>query len=172
LEYLAPELVKGEPQNSAVDWWTLGILLYEMMCGTTPFRSATSDEVLAKIVCSDRIHWESGIGSPDARKLVKKLLHRDPKKRLGAEQGATEIKKSNFFASINFSLIRNEKPPIIPSDVPSLSDFDGVDLERDERLAKHMGDSDSDPDDNPPTDNDKAFAQFDMQRAQTDLSQY
>lgn len=172
LEYLAPELVKGEAQNSAVDWWTFGILIYEMMAGSTPFRAKTSDEILAKITGSERVHWESDVGSQEAKKVVKKLLRRDPKKRLGAEHGASDIKKCAWFASVNFSLIRNETPPIIPNDVPSLEDFDGVDLDREEKKARIAAGSDSDSDDNPALEGNEAFAEFDMQRESTYLHRY
>jgi protein-serine/threonine kinase len=165
LEYLAPELVKGENQNSTVDWWTFGILIYEMMTGTTPFRADKSEEVLAKITGSERVHWEGDVGSPEARKIVKKLLHRDPKKRLGAEHGATEIKKSAWFESVNFSLIRNEQPPIIPSDVPSLSDFDGIDIDREEAGAGR--ESDEGDKGEKAADSSGAFAAFDMHRDET-----
>lgn len=153
LEYLAPELVKGECQGSAVDWWTFGILIYEMMTGTTPFRAKTSDEILAKITGSDRVHWDGDIGSSEARKIVRKLLKRDQKKRLGSENGATDIKNHPWFAGINFSLIRNDQPPIIPSNVPSLDDFEGVDLDR--------GDQD---DSSSSSSEDEAFADFQMKR--------
>lgn len=154
LEYLAPELVKGEAQGSAVDWWTFGILIYEMMTGTTPFRAKTSEEVLANITGSDRIHWEGDIGSSEARKIVRKLLKRDQKKRLGAENGATDIKNHPWFSCINFSLIRNDQPPIVPTDVPSLDDFEGVDL-----------DKGSDSDASSSSSEDEAFADFKMKRS-------
>lgn len=144
-----------------------------MMTGTTPFRAKTSEEVLKKITSSDRINWESDVGSPDARKIVKKLLRRDPKKRLGAEHGATEIKKNPWFADVNFSLIRNEEPPIIPSNVPCLADFDGVDMERDEKEARDDEGPESDPEDNPVLKgNSTAFADFDMQRENTENNKY
>lgn len=144
-----------------------------MLTGATPFRAKTSEEVLKKITSSDRLHWEPEIGSPDARRIVKKLLKRDPKKRLGAEHGATEIKKSPWFASVNFSLIRNEDPPIIPTNVPSLDDFNGVDMEREEKEARDDEGPESDPEDNQVLkENSKAFADFDMQRGNTENSKY
>lgn len=165
--------MKGEAQNSAVDWWTFGILCYEMMTGATPFRAKTSEEVLKKITSSDRIHWDADVGSSEARKVVKKLLKRDPKKRLGAEHGATEIKKSPWFSTVNFSLIRNEDPPIIPTNVPSLADFEGVDMDRDEQEARDDEGPESDPEDNPVLKgNSTAFADFDMQREDTDNHKY
>lgn len=179
LEYLAPELVKGERQNSAVDWWTFGILIYEMMSGTTPFRAKTSEEVLANITNThEKIVWDHDVGSVEARKMVRKLLKRDPKKRLGSEHGATEIKKSGWFSNVNFSLIRNEVPPIIPSNVPDLQDFEGVDLVRDEarKKAENKGDDDDDSDDEEEgageASKSNAFAAFDMQRKAEDLHQY
>eukprot|EP00173_Palmaria_palmata_P000157 Plantae.Rhodophyta-Palmaria_palmata.ctg10720.p1 GENE.Plantae.Rhodophyta-Palmaria_palmata.ctg10720~~Plantae.Rhodophyta-Palmaria_palmata.ctg10720.p1 ORF type:complete len:345 (-),score=64.20 Plantae.Rhodophyta-Palmaria_palmata.ctg10720:221-1180(-) len=179
LEYLAPELVKGERQNSAVDWWTFGILIYEMMSGTTPFRAKTSEEVLAKITNThEKIVWDHDVGSVEARKIVRKLLKRDPKKRLGSDHGATEIKKSGWFSNMNFSLIRNEAPPIIPSNMPDLLDFEGVDLVRDDarKKAENKGDDDDGSDDEEVATGEasksNAFAAFDMQRKAEDLHQY
>eukprot|EP00177_Eucheuma_denticulatum_P002921 GFKZ01005247.1.p1 GENE.GFKZ01005247.1~~GFKZ01005247.1.p1 ORF type:complete len:506 (-),score=74.63 GFKZ01005247.1:634-2151(-) len=113
-EYIAPEVVNGVSQSSAVDWWTLGILIYEMLTGTTPFKGSDTDETFSNIV-HDQLRWPDDITiSADCKSLVKKLLRREADKRLGAENGATDIKRSRWFKDFNFALIRNETPPIIP----------------------------------------------------------
>eukprot|EP00189_Rhodosorus_marinus_P009339 CAMPEP_0184752596 /NCGR_PEP_ID=MMETSP0315-20130426/43660_1 /TAXON_ID=101924 /ORGANISM="Rhodosorus marinus, Strain UTEX LB 2760" /LENGTH=495 /DNA_ID=CAMNT_0027231935 /DNA_START=293 /DNA_END=1781 /DNA_ORIENTATION=- len=114
-EYIAPEVVKGANQTSAVDWWTLGILVYEMLTGTTPFKGSYADETFSNIV-NTNIKWpDDVIVSTDCRQMVKKLLRREADKRLGAENGASDIKKQKWFANhINLNLIRNQTPPIRP----------------------------------------------------------
>lgn len=113
-EYIAPEVVNGVSQSSAVDWWTLGILIYEMLTGTTPFKGNVADETFHKIV-NTQLKWPDDIQvSQDCKTLVKKLLKREPDKRLGSHNGASDIKSSRWFKDFNFALIRNEVPPIIP----------------------------------------------------------
>jgi len=117
-EYLAPEVIDGnQTQTGAVDWWTFGILIYEMMYGTTPFRGRSQDDTFDHIL-KDKIKFPDQHTFPvssSAKSLIKGLLQRDSKKRLGAHQGSHEIKKHKFYdGKINFTLIRNEKPPLIP----------------------------------------------------------
>lgn len=113
-EYIAPEVVNGVGQSSAVDWWTLGILIYEMLTGTTPFKGSYTDETFNNIV-NEQLKWPDDLNvSNECKQLVKKLLRREADKRLGAENGASDIKRSKWFKDFNFALIRNEIPPIIP----------------------------------------------------------
>ncbi|KAA8496839.1 Serine/threonine-protein kinase nrc-2 [Porphyridium purpureum] len=115
-EYLAPEVVKHQVQSSAVDWWTLGILIYEMMTGSTPFKGRSSNQTLKNITGTD-IHWPSDVrASNHVKDLVRKLLQRDPERRLGRREGASEIKREKWFVhhKMNFDLIRNQLPPILP----------------------------------------------------------
>lgn len=105
-EYIAPEVVNGEGQSSAVDWWTLGILIYEMLTGTTPFKGSYTDETFNNIV-HEQLKWPDDIYvSGECKQLVKKLLRREADKRLGAENGASDIKRSKWFKDFNFALIR------------------------------------------------------------------
>lgn len=105
-EYIAPEVVNGVGQSSAVDWWTLGILIYEMITGTTPFKGSYTDETFSNIV-HEQLKWPDDINvSAECKQLVKKLLRREAAKRLGAENGASDIKRSKWFKDVNFALIR------------------------------------------------------------------
>jgi serine/threonine protein kinase len=115
-EYLAPEVIRGKGHSAAVDWWTFGILIFEMLYGTTPFRGVTREETFENIARNELKfpeHPRCAV-TRDCKNLIKKLLHPDPKKRLGSEGGAAEVKSHPFFKSINWALIRNLKPPIIP----------------------------------------------------------
>lgn len=130
-EYIAPEVVNGVGQSSAVDWWTLGILIYEMLTGTTPFKGSYTDETFSNII-NEQLKWPEDLNiSFECRQLVKKLLKREADKRLGAENGASDIKRSKWFKDFNFALIRNETPPIIPKirDPRDLSQYKSLDHE-------------------------------------------
>ncbi len=105
-EYIAPEVVNGVSQSSAVDWWTLGILIFEMLTGTTPFKGNVADETFHKIV-NHQLRWPDDVQvSADCKSLVRKLLRREPEKRLGSVNGASDIKASRWFKDFNFALIR------------------------------------------------------------------
>ncbi|RLM86416.1 Phototropin-1 [Panicum miliaceum] len=110
-EYIAPEIITGAGHTSAVDWWALGILLYEMLYGYTPFRGKTRQRTFANILHKD-IRFPTSIEvSLAARQLMYRLLHRDPTNRLGSYEGASEIKQHVLFRDINWALVRTAAPP-------------------------------------------------------------
>uniref|UniRef100_A0A7N0V2F0 non-specific serine/threonine protein kinase n=1 Tax=Kalanchoe fedtschenkoi TaxID=63787 RepID=A0A7N0V2F0_KALFE len=113
-EYLAPEIIKGEGHGSAVDWWTLGVFLYELLYGKTPFKGAENDETLANVVLQSLKFPDTPLVSFQARDLIKGLLVKEPESRLGTERGAAEIKKHPFFEGLNWALIRCAPPPELP----------------------------------------------------------
>ncbi|KAE9585727.1 hypothetical protein Lal_00010071 [Lupinus albus] len=110
-EYIAPEIITGSGHTSAVDWWALGILLYEMLYGYTPFRGKTRQKTFANILHKDLKFPKSKPASLHAKQLIYWLLHRDPKNRLGSKEGANEIKSHPFFKGLNWALVRCMKPP-------------------------------------------------------------
>ncbi|KFG77822.1 serine/threonine protein kinase [Metarhizium anisopliae] len=113
-EYLAPELLMGKGYNKTVDWWTLGVLLYEMLTGLPPFYDENTNEMYRKIL-SEPLHF-SDIVPPAAKDLLIKLLNRDPEERLGAN-GSAEIKAHPFFHAIDWRklLQRKYEPTFKPS---------------------------------------------------------
>nr|AML77608.1 putative LOV domain-containing protein [Euploca tenuifolia] len=115
-EYIAPEIITGAGHSSAIDWWALGILLYEMLYGRTPFRGKNRQKTFANILYKDLTFPSSIPVSLTARQLIHALLNKDPARRLGSTAGANEIKEHPFFRGINFPLIRRMKPP--PLDTP------------------------------------------------------
>ncbi|XAR71133.1 Non-specific serine/threonine protein kinase [Bertholletia excelsa] len=115
-EYIAPEIITGAGHSSAIDWWTLGILLYEMLYGRTPFRGKNRQKTFANVLYKDLTFPSSIQVSLAARQLIHALLNRDPASRLGSSSGANEIKEHPFFRGINWPLIRCMSPP--PLDVP------------------------------------------------------
>ncbi|KAI4991451.1 hypothetical protein ZWY2020_039822 [Hordeum vulgare] len=90
------EIITGAGHTSAVDWWALGILLYEMLYGYTPFRGKTRQRTFVSL---------------PARQLIYRLLHRDPANRMGSYEGSNEIKQHPFFRGINWALVRGTAPP-------------------------------------------------------------
>nr|AML76439.1 putative LOV domain-containing protein [Cinnamomum camphora] len=110
-EYIAPEIITGAGHSSAIDWWALGILLYEMLYGRTPFRGRNRQKTFANILHKDLTFPSSIPVSLTARQLIHGLLHRDPADRLGSNGGANEIKQHPFFRGINWPLIRCMTPP-------------------------------------------------------------
>lgn len=113
-EYIAPEVITGYGHSSAVDWWTFGILIFEMLFGYTPFKGKTQSETFSHIL-HKKLEFPPDVPvSKNCKDLIKKLLVPDQKKRLGHKHGAADIKEHPFFKGINWALIRNEKPPIIP----------------------------------------------------------
>ncbi|KAF4948387.1 hypothetical protein FGADI_9699 [Fusarium gaditjirri] len=116
-EYIAPEVIKGSGHTSAVDWWTLGILIYEMLYGTTPFKGKNRNATFANILRED-IPFPDHTGAPQisnlCKSLIRKLLIKDENRRLGARAGASDIKAHPFFRTTQWALIRHQKPPIVP----------------------------------------------------------
>nr|ABK24673.1 unknown [Picea sitchensis] len=120
-EYLAPEIIKGEGHGSAVDWWTFGIFLYELLHGKTPFKGAGNHATLSNVAGQPLKFPEAPAISSGARNLIKGLLAKGPQHRLGSRRGATEIKQHPFFEGVNWALIRSITPPEVPK--PTGLDF-------------------------------------------------
>ncbi|KAL0889399.1 hypothetical protein Bca101_013382 [Brassica carinata] len=116
-EYLAPEIIKGEGHGSAVDWWTFGIFLYELLFGRTPFKGSGNRQTLFNVVGQPLRFPESPVVSFAARDLIRGLLMKEPQQRLGFKRGATEVKQHPFFEGVNWALIRCATPPEIPKPV-------------------------------------------------------
>jgi len=114
-EYLSPEVLNGTGHSGSVDWWELGIFMYEMAYGKTPFKAPTREETFNNISAA-KIEFPTDIvTSDDFRDIVLKLLTRDSTARLGTLGGAEEIKSHAFFKPINWALLRWEVPPYVPA---------------------------------------------------------
>nr|AML76969.1 putative LOV domain-containing protein [Heuchera sanguinea] len=114
-EYIAPEIITGAGHTSAIDWWALGIFLYEMIYGRTPFRGKNRQKTFSNILHKDLTFPSSIPASLAARQLINALLNRDPAIRIGSSSGANEIKQHLFFRGINWPLIRCMNPPELDS---------------------------------------------------------
>ena len=115
-EYLAPEIITMEGHDKNADWWSFGILLFEMLCGLPPFYVENLDKMY-ELIKTSTVKFPKRISlSEDAKDIIKKLLEKNPKKRLGSQKGIEEIKSHPFFANIDFDLIEQKKikAPFIP----------------------------------------------------------
>lgn len=129
-EYLAPELVLAKGHNKAVDYWALGILLYEMEAGYSPFSDPQGMDqvVICKNIVKTRLVFPRNFNA-DCKDLVKRLLSREISTRLGnLKGGCDDIKSQRWFQSIDFDLLtkRGIRAPWIPkvTGVTDTSNFD------------------------------------------------
>ncbi|NWW87560.1 PKN2 kinase, partial [Rhynochetos jubatus] len=127
-EFLAPEVLTDISYTRAVDWWGLGVLIYEMLVGESPFPGDDEEEVFDSIV-NDEVRYPRFL-STEALSIIRKLLRKCPERRLGAgEKDAEEIKIQAFFKEIAWAalLARALKPPFVPTlrDPTDVSNFDG-----------------------------------------------
>ncbi|GAV72855.1 Pkinase domain-containing protein [Cephalotus follicularis] len=123
-EYLAPEVISGQGHGSGVDWWTLGVFLYEMLYGRTPFKGENNEKTLINILKQPLTFPIIGVSSSKeyedmvkVEDLISKLLVKIPKKRIGSLKGSVEIKRHDFFKGVNWALIRSVRPPEVPIDI-------------------------------------------------------
>ncbi|KAL4857414.1 Phototropin-1B [Chlorella vulgaris] len=112
-EYLAPEVITGSGHTSMVDWWSFGVLVYELLYGTTPFRGQRRDATFENVLKKPLAFPDSPAVSPECKDLISLLLHKEANKRLGSRAGADEIKRHAWFNGINWALVRNQPPPFV-----------------------------------------------------------
>ncbi|XP_059483886.1 cAMP-dependent protein kinase catalytic subunit PRKX isoform X1 [Neocloeon triangulifer] len=114
-EYLAPEIIQSKGHNKAVDWWALGVLMYEMLAGYPPFFDDNPFGIYEKILAC-KLEWPRTL-DPIAKDLIKKLLVADRTKRLGnMKNGAEDIKRHRWFKVFDWQDVigRKLEPPIVP----------------------------------------------------------
>jgi protein-serine/threonine kinase len=114
-EYIAPEVIRNSGHTSAVDWWTLGILIYEMIFATTPFKGRERTDTFNNIIGLPVHFRELPKVSPAGKDIISRLLDKEEHTRLGSKTGASEVKQHKWFSKINWGLLRNTEPPIIPA---------------------------------------------------------
>ncbi|XP_064486968.1 putative protein kinase C delta type homolog isoform X4 [Ornithodoros turicata] len=114
-EYMAPEIIKGLHYNQSVDWWSFGILLYEMLIGQSPFNGTDEDELFWS-VCNEEAYYPRFL-SKEAKSLLVLLLDKDPEKRLGMSTcAAGDVSDQPFFRPINWEKLERKEvePPFKP----------------------------------------------------------
>ncbi|XP_070283746.1 ribosomal protein S6 kinase beta-2 isoform X1 [Myotis yumanensis] len=115
IEYMAPEILVRSGHNRAVDWWSLGALMYDMLTGSPPFTAENRKKTMDKII-KGKLTLPPYL-TPDARDLVKKFLKRNPSQRIGGGPGdAADVQRHPFFRHINWDdlLARRVDPPFRP----------------------------------------------------------
>eukprot|EP00242_Pyramimonas_sp_CCMP2087_P014665 CAMPEP_0198203120 /NCGR_PEP_ID=MMETSP1445-20131203/6372_1 /TAXON_ID=36898 /ORGANISM="Pyramimonas sp., Strain CCMP2087" /LENGTH=907 /DNA_ID=CAMNT_0043874371 /DNA_START=201 /DNA_END=2924 /DNA_ORIENTATION=+ len=114
-DYLAPEILKGTGHNRGADYWSFGVLVYEMIIGHTPFYSHDDSEICRKILSSS-VTFDGKI-SKEAKDFVRQLLNRDPKTRLGmGKKGSQAIMSHPWFTGFDWMALESGrmKAPFVP----------------------------------------------------------
>ncbi|XP_057717452.1 microtubule-associated serine/threonine-protein kinase 1-like isoform X1 [Corythoichthys intestinalis] len=113
-EYIAPEVILRQGYGKPVDWWAMGIILYEFLVGCVPFFGDTPEELFGQVI-SDDIVWPEGDEAlpVDAQHLISSLLQTNPLVRLGTG-GAFEVKQHSFFTEVNWNSLLRQKAEFIP----------------------------------------------------------
>uniref|UniRef100_A0A673J898 non-specific serine/threonine protein kinase n=1 Tax=Sinocyclocheilus rhinocerous TaxID=307959 RepID=A0A673J898_9TELE len=113
-EYIAPEVILRQGYGKPVDWWAMGVILYEFLLGCVPFFGDTPEELFGQVV-SDEIIWPDGDDAlpVDAQDLITLLLNQNPQERLG-RGGAPEVKQHMFFSGLDWNGLLRQKAEFIP----------------------------------------------------------
>uniref|UniRef100_A0A8C4K3T6 non-specific serine/threonine protein kinase n=1 Tax=Dromaius novaehollandiae TaxID=8790 RepID=A0A8C4K3T6_DRONO len=113
-EYIAPEVILMQGYGKPVDWWAMGIILYEFLVGCVPFFGDTPEELFGQVI-SDEIIWPEGDEAlpADAQDLITRLLRQCPLERLGTG-GAHEVKHHSFFLHLDWNGLLRQKAEFIP----------------------------------------------------------
>ncbi|KAI9322476.1 kinase-like domain-containing protein [Dichotomocladium elegans] len=128
-EFIAPEILNDQMYTRAVDWWALGVLLYEMLVGQAPFRGETEDEMFEAIM-SDEIICPENL-SKNAQSLLHALLQKDPELRLGSGKAdSMQVRAHNFYENVNWDdlLAKRVSVPFLPT-IRSRADTSNFDQE-------------------------------------------
>ncbi|CAG9855031.1 unnamed protein product [Phyllotreta striolata] len=147
-EYIAPEVILRQGYGKPVDWWSMGIVLYEFLIGCVPFFGDTPEELFAHTV-QDEIEWPENEDWPvqeEAKDLIISLLQHSPRDRLGTG-GAHEIKEHVYFHGIDWNSLLRKKAEFIPQleHDEDTSYFDS----RIDRYCHELEDDTDDTDDSP-----------------------
>uniref|UniRef100_A0A8C1SI85 cAMP-dependent protein kinase n=1 Tax=Cyprinus carpio TaxID=7962 RepID=A0A8C1SI85_CYPCA len=125
-EYLAPEIILSKGYNKAVDWWALGVLIYEMAAGYPPFFADQPIQIYEKIV-SGKVRFPSHFSS-DLKDLLRNLLQVDLTKRYGnLRNGVSDIKNHKWFATTDWIAIYERKCRG-PGDTSNFDDYEEEDI--------------------------------------------
>nr|XP_023481243.1 microtubule-associated serine/threonine-protein kinase 3 isoform X6 [Equus caballus] len=143
-EYIAPEVIFRQGYGKPVDWWAMGVVLYEFLVGCVPFFGDTPEELFGQVV-SDEIMWPEGDEAlpADAQDLITRLLRQSPLDRLGTG-GAHEVKLHPFFRALDWAGLLRHKAEFVPQ-LEAEDDTSYFDT-RSERY-RHLGSEDDETND-------------------------
>ncbi|XP_029914240.1 microtubule-associated serine/threonine-protein kinase 1 [Myripristis murdjan] len=147
-EYIAPEVILRQGYGKPVDWWAMGIILYEFLVGCVPFFGDTPEELFGQVITDD-IVWPDGDEAlpVDAQHLISTLLQTNPLVRLGTG-GAFEVKQHSFFAEVDWNSLLRQKAEFIPH-LESEEDTSYFDTRSERYHHVHSYDEDDTNDDEP-----------------------
>ncbi|KAL2539409.1 putative serine/threonine protein kinase IREH1 [Abeliophyllum distichum] len=119
-DYLAPEILLGTGHGFTADWWSVGVILFELIVGIPPFNAEHPQKIFDNIL-NRKIPWPRVPEemSPEAHDLIDQLLTEDPNERLGA-RGASEVKQHPFFRDINWYTLARQKAAFVPASESAL----------------------------------------------------
>ncbi|AWP18488.1 putative microtubule-associated serine/threonine-protein kinase 1 [Scophthalmus maximus] len=113
-EYIAPEVILRQGYGKPVDWWAMGIILYEFLVGCVPFFGDTPEELFGQVITDDIVWPEGDEALPlDSQHLISSLLQTNPLVRLGTG-GTFEVKQHSFFTEVNWNSLLRQKAEFIP----------------------------------------------------------
>jgi serine/threonine protein kinase len=114
-DYLAPEILLGTGHGATADWWSVGIILFELIVGIPPFNAEHPQQIFDNIL-NRKIPWPHVPEemSAEAHDIIDRFLTEDPHQRLGA-RGAAEVKQHIFFKDINWDTLARQKAAFVPA---------------------------------------------------------
>mmetsp|Transcript_12523 Transcript_12523/g.21085 ORF Transcript_12523/g.21085 Transcript_12523/m.21085 type:complete len:177 (+) Transcript_12523:1290-1820(+) len=143
-EYLAPEMIQQIGHNFTIDWWALGILIYEMRIGVTPFFNRNKNLLLmkiqkAKVIFPDKQKYNLDY-SDEFVDIIEKLLNKNGKERLGAVNDVYEVLSHPWFKDMDIKAIEQQKvvPPLKPDLSKDNVDFKYFNLKQQSMVESFM----------------------------------
>jgi microtubule-associated serine/threonine kinase len=115
-DYIAPEVILRQGYGKPVDYWALGIILYEFLIGIVPFLGGSPEELFTNII-NEEVEYPQGEEAldPNAESLIQMLLEKNPVDRLGTIGGAPDVAAHPFFAQLDFHSLLRQKAEFVPN---------------------------------------------------------
>ncbi|CUM63116.1 uncharacterized protein PRCAT00000683001 [Priceomyces carsonii] len=120
VQYMAPEIIRGEPYDYRVDWWSLGCVAFDLLTGSPPFTGNNNTKIIQKILSMKKTLKYPYYLSNDAKDFLRKLLQSNPEKRLNIDENFDKAKQHRFFRNVNWDDLEHSNqddcllPPILP----------------------------------------------------------
>lgn len=124
IQFMAPEILKGEPYDFAVDWWSLGCVAFDLLTGSSPFPGNNHKKVMDKIISAKKHLKFPFYLSEDAKDFLRKLLQPNPEKRFDVDNNFELLKRHRFFRYVDWNQLEklNEPTDILPPILPVVTD--------------------------------------------------
>ncbi|KAJ3495591.1 hypothetical protein NMY22_g19918 [Coprinellus aureogranulatus] len=156
-EYLAPEVIQGQPYSYEVDWWSFGTMLYEMLTGITPFYANNHSDMYVRVLQDELQFPDDRVMDQDTKSLIRGLLQRNPDLRIREPR----IKKHPYFSMIDWGHVYYKRyiPPYVPPVDPTMAydtqNFDETFLDMEPVLDEYNDEDAMETDQEPGTDTDR-----------------